>query len=94
MTSASIAAAGAGVDASKIRTTTRTDGSIQVTYNGWPLYYYAKDAKPGDILGQNGGGVWYMLSADGIGIGMEQTTPLSGAGNSNSNLNDNTNGDY
>ncbi len=57
--------AGDGVDASKFGTTTRTDGSVQVTYNGWPLYYYQKDKAGGDVTGQNVGGVWYVVSAAG-----------------------------
>lgn len=57
--------AGAGVDESKFGTTTRKDGSIQVTYNGWPLYYYEKDKAPGDVTGQDVGGVWYVVSAAG-----------------------------
>jgi predicted lipoprotein with Yx(FWY)xxD motif len=57
--------AGEGVDASLLGTTTRTDGTIQVTYNGWPLYYYEKDKAPGDIIGQDVGGVWYVVSAAG-----------------------------
>jgi len=57
--------AGEGVDASKFGTTTRTDGPVQVTYNGWPLYYYAKDKAPGDVVGQDVGGVWYVVSATG-----------------------------
>ena len=57
--------AGEGVDASKLDTTTRTDGTVQVTYNGWPLYYYEKDKAPGDAVGQDVGGVWYVLSAAG-----------------------------
>jgi predicted lipoprotein with Yx(FWY)xxD motif len=57
--------AGSGVDASLLGTTTRTDGSTQVTYNGWPLYYYAPDTKPGDVTGQNFGGVWFVVSAKG-----------------------------
>jgi predicted lipoprotein with Yx(FWY)xxD motif len=57
--------AGDGVDASKLGTTTRTDGSVQVTYNGWPLYYYEKDLAAGDVTGQDVGGVWYVVSAAG-----------------------------
>ncbi len=57
--------AGEGVDASKLGTTTRTDGSIQVTYNGWPLYYYEKDKAAGDVIGQDVGGVWYVVNAAG-----------------------------
>lgn len=45
--------------------TKRTDGKMQVTYNGMPLYYYAKDTKPGDTTGQNVGGIWFVLAADG-----------------------------
>jgi predicted lipoprotein with Yx(FWY)xxD motif len=57
--------AGDGVDASLFGTTTRTDGTVQVTYNGWPLYYYEKDKAPGDVTGQDVGGVWYVVSAKG-----------------------------
>jgi predicted lipoprotein with Yx(FWY)xxD motif len=32
-------------------TLTRDDGSIQVTYNGMPLYFWMKDTKPGDATG-------------------------------------------
>ena len=41
--------------------TTRKDGKKQVTYNGWPLYYWVKDTKPGDTTGQGVGNVWYVL---------------------------------
>jgi predicted lipoprotein with Yx(FWY)xxD motif len=63
--------AGEGVDASLLGTTNRTDGTVQVTYNGWPLYYYEKDKAPGDVTGQDVGGVWYVVSAEGNQI----TTP-------------------
>ena len=63
--------AGEGVDASLFGTTTRTDGTVQVTYNGWPLYYYEKDKAPGDVTGQDVGGVWYVVSAEGDQV----TTP-------------------
>jgi predicted lipoprotein with Yx(FWY)xxD motif len=48
----------------------RTDGSEQVTYNGWPLYYFANDAAPGDTNGQGVNEVWYVLDAAGDGIGL------------------------
>ena len=63
--------AGEGVDASLLGTTDRTDGTVQVTYNGWPLYYYEKDKAPGDVVGQDVGGVWYVVSAEGDQV----TTP-------------------
>ena len=37
------------------------DGSLQVTYNGAPLYFYAKDAKTGDTLGQGAGNNWFVV---------------------------------
>ena len=58
-------AAGEGVDASLLGTTKRTDGTVQVTYNGWPLYYYQKDKAPGDIVGQDVGDVWFVVSPAG-----------------------------
>lgn len=42
--------------------TERNDGSRQVTYNGMPLYYWAKDTKPGDTTGQKVGGVWFVVN--------------------------------
>ncbi len=56
---------GDGVDQSKVGTTTRKDGSMQVTYNGMPLYYYTPDTKPGDVNGQNVGKVWFIVAPDG-----------------------------
>ena len=54
-----------GIDAKLIGSTKRTDGKLQVTYNGMPLYYWVKDQKPGDTTGQNVGGVWFVLAPDG-----------------------------
>ena len=36
-----------------------------MTYNDWPLYYFAQDSAPGDVNGQGVGDVWYLLSPDG-----------------------------
>ncbi|TLM83281.1 hypothetical protein FDW83_09920 [Pseudarthrobacter sp. NamE2] len=41
------------------------DGKMQVTLNGMPLYYFAKDTKPGDVLGQGVNGVWYLADPAG-----------------------------
>ena len=38
------------------------DGTYQVTYNGWPLYTFAKDVKPGDTNGQGAGDKWYVVA--------------------------------
>ncbi len=54
-----------GLDASKFGTTTRTDGTTQVTYNSWPLYYFAKDKQPGDVNGQKVAGTWFVVSPSG-----------------------------
>jgi predicted lipoprotein with Yx(FWY)xxD motif len=62
------AVAGSGVDASKLGTTTRTDGSVQVTYNGHPLYYFAQDKAAGDVKGQGIKNVWYVVSATGDSV--------------------------
>ena len=61
-------AAGEGVDATMPGIITREDGTMQATYNGWPLYYYAEDLAPGDISGQGINDVWYLVSASGNAI--------------------------
>lgn len=63
-----IDAVGSGLDASLLGTTTRTDGTVQATYNGWPLYYYAGDANPGDMLGQSLNDVWWVVDAAGEAV--------------------------
>lgn len=39
----------------------RSDGGLQVTYNGMPLYYWVKDAAPGETTGQGVNGVWFVV---------------------------------
>ena len=41
-----------GLAAGDFRTIARPDGKKQTTYKGMPLYYFARDAKPGDTQGQ------------------------------------------
>jgi predicted lipoprotein with Yx(FWY)xxD motif len=60
--------AGAGVTGGMLGTTKRTDGSMQVTYNGWPLYYFVKDQAVGDTTGQNVQGTWFVINPSGSSV--------------------------
>ena len=60
--------AGQGVTVSKIATIARTDGTIQVTYAGHPLYTYVGDTAPGQASGNDinlNGGFWHEVPAAG-----------------------------
>jgi predicted lipoprotein with Yx(FWY)xxD motif len=73
--------AGAGLTASKLGTTPRSDGKPQVTYNGHPLYRYAGDARPGDANGQRltaFGAPWFAVS--GAGTAVSRPASSSGGG--------------
>ena len=59
---------GEGVDDSLVGTATLADGSMIVTYNKMPLYYWVNDVKPGDTTGQGVGSVWYVVSPDGKSV--------------------------
>lgn len=61
------AVAEAGLDASLIGTITREDGSLQATYNGWPLYEFARDSgtEPTGQDIEGFGGEWYLVSPEG-----------------------------
>ncbi|MEV7404119.1 hypothetical protein AB0N93_27485 [Streptomyces sp. NPDC091267] len=80
--------AGKGVQAGLLGTTTRADGSKEVTYNGHPLYHYAGDTSAGDTNGQgsNGfGAAWYVVGPTGNKItkpapSASSSSPSSGTG--------------
>jgi predicted lipoprotein with Yx(FWY)xxD motif len=58
---------GGRVDRALIGTTSR-GGTLQVTYNGWPLYRWIGDTAAGEATGQgitNSGGLWYAIDAAG-----------------------------
>jgi len=57
--------AGEGLDDSKLGTSERTDGTVQATYGGLPLYYFASDTAPGDTNGQGLSDIWYVVSPEG-----------------------------
>jgi predicted lipoprotein with Yx(FWY)xxD motif len=60
--------AGDGVDASLLGTVEREDGTMQVTLDGWPLYYFSGDEAAGDTNGQGLNEVWYVVAPDGTHI--------------------------
>ena len=64
LTADAVPAAGAGLDASKLKLVDRTDGTKQVMYGDYTLYYFAGDPAAGDINGQGQGGKWYVVGAD------------------------------
>jgi len=49
----------------KLGTITRDDGTLQVTINDLPLYYFVQDKATGDTKGQGLNNVWYL--SDGAG---------------------------
>lgn len=52
----------------KFATITRTDGSVQATYGGHPLYTYVGDTAPGQAKGNGlnlSGGVWHEVVVSG-----------------------------
>jgi predicted lipoprotein with Yx(FWY)xxD motif len=56
---------------SLLGTTTRSDGTMQATYSGHPLYYFASDTKSGDTKGEGltaFGAGWDVLSPNGAKI--------------------------
>jgi predicted lipoprotein with Yx(FWY)xxD motif len=52
----------------KVGTTRRSDGTLQATYAGHPVYYYVGDNGPGEVLCQavnEFGGFWYVIRSSG-----------------------------
>ncbi|WP_433194716.1 hypothetical protein ACQP1G_39135 [Nocardia sp. CA-107356] len=54
-----------GVDPQLVGFIERADGACQITIAGWPVYYFSKDTKPGDLLGQGVGGTWFAVAPNG-----------------------------
>ena len=67
--------AGPGIDKALVGTVRRSNGTLQETYDGWPLYLWQGDTAPGEATGQaDDMGLWYVLSAAGT---VDRGTPLS-----------------
>ncbi len=63
--------AGPGIEPALLGTAPRTNGTTQITYNGWPLYFWPPDRAPGKATGQalsNAGGRWYVVNPDGDAV--------------------------
>jgi predicted lipoprotein with Yx(FWY)xxD motif len=59
---------GPGLRHSLLGTTRRRNGRLQITYNGWPLYFYAHEG-PREVTCQNVrefGGLWLVVRANGM----------------------------
>jgi predicted lipoprotein with Yx(FWY)xxD motif len=54
-----------GVSSDDVGTVTRDDGTKQITVGGWAMYRYVGDKKPGQWLGQNVGGKWFVAKPNG-----------------------------
>jgi len=88
LTKAAKVTGGSGVKASLLGTTRRTDGKLQVTYNGHPLYWFSLDMQAGQTKGQGlnfYGGKWYVVNASGAAVtkkpaSMNGTTTYGGGG--------------
>ena len=52
------------LNASDFGTITRDDGTKQVTYKGYPLYYFVKDSMRGQVAGQGVAKVWYVVNPE------------------------------
>ena len=73
------ASAGAGVTG-KLGTITRTDGTVQATYDGHPLYTYVADTAPGQAKGNGinaSGGLWYEVTVSGSAAPAAPAAPAS-----------------
>jgi len=67
----------------KLGTTTRSDGTVQATYNGHPVYTYIGDTAPGQNKGNGlnlSGGVWHEVVVSGSAPAPASSSSSSGGG--------------
>jgi predicted lipoprotein with Yx(FWY)xxD motif len=70
VTKAAPTASGSAV-ASDLSTTTRSNGTKQVTYKGHPLYYFVGDSHAGTFTGEGSNGFghkWWLVAPSGSAI--------------------------
>jgi predicted lipoprotein with Yx(FWY)xxD motif len=72
-----------GVNKSLVGTVTRSDGTMQLTLAGSPLYEYAGDSGPGQTAGQGVMGTWWAITPTGakaVSAGAQSPSTSSGGG--------------
>jgi predicted lipoprotein with Yx(FWY)xxD motif len=73
--------------AGKLGSVKDANGTVQATYNGYPLYTYAEDMTPGETSGNGAGGVWHVITGQYLVSSMSSgsgSTGSSGSGSSGS----------
>jgi predicted lipoprotein with Yx(FWY)xxD motif len=71
LTTGGAVTAGSGVDAAKLKTSVRQDGTKQATYNNHPLYFFSGDTGPIQTNGQGVnafGALWWLVDPNGDAI--------------------------
>jgi predicted lipoprotein with Yx(FWY)xxD motif len=74
---------GEGANSSEVGTTTRKDGTTQVTYAGHPLYTFVEDKSPGEANGVGVtafGGEWNALNESGAAPSASGGETVAGGG--------------
>jgi predicted lipoprotein with Yx(FWY)xxD motif len=87
LTTSGAATGSMGASSSMLGTTTRADGTTQVTYNGHPVYLYSGDTAAGQANGEginHFGGLWYAVSTAGTAA-MPSGSGSGGNGGGNGN---------
>jgi predicted lipoprotein with Yx(FWY)xxD motif len=67
-----------------VATIKRTDGTMQVTVNGWPLYTFASDTAAGDVAGQGVMNIWFVMTPAGQQVTAAPTTAPSSSSSGDS----------
>jgi len=79
-----------GINRALLGTIKRSDGTVQLTLHGWPLYRYAGDSAPGDVKGEGIGGIWFAVKPTGAKALPAGSTSNSTSGNSSNTGNSST----
>lgn len=66
-------------------TITRSDGTVQATYDGHPLYTFSGDTQPGQVKGNDrnlSGGFWWAMTPSGAKLSGAKPAPSSSSSSS------------